>query len=68
VKTLISQKFKNIIIHDQNYRFAKLLKKKFPSLKIEKNLNKILLDNKILNCFLITPPSKNFKPVSKFIS
>jgi len=68
VKTLISLRFKNITIYDQNYRFAKLLKKKFPSLQIEKNLNKILLDDKILNCFLITPPSKNFKLVSKFIS
>ena len=28
VKTLISLRFKNITIYDQNYRFAKLLKKK----------------------------------------
>ena len=66
-KTLLSLKFKNIIIYDQNLRYAKILKKKYSKLVIEKNLGKILKNKSIHNCFLITPPSKNYDLIKKFL-
>ena len=66
-KTLIALRFKNIIIYDKNIKYTKILKKKFPQLIIEKKLEQILNDQSILNCFLITPPSKNFNLIKKFI-
>ena len=66
-KTLLSLKFKNIIIYDQNLRYAEILKKKYSKLVIEKNLNKILRNKSIHNCFLITPPSKNYDLIKKFL-
>lgn len=67
-KTLLSLKFKNIYIYDKNHRNANLLKKKFPILKIEKKLTSILKDKTLVNCFLITPTSKNYDLLKKFIS
>ncbi len=66
-KTLISLRFKNIYIFDQNRRNTLSLKKKFPNLISSNNLNLILKDKNILNCFLITPPSQNFSLLKKFI-
>lgn len=66
-KTLISLKFKNIYIYDENFNNALILKNKFSNLIIEKKLEKILKNKKILNCFLITPPSKNLSLIKIFI-
>ena len=66
-KTLISLKFKKIYIYDKNRRNANLLKKKFPILKIEKKLTSILKDKTLINCFLITPTSKNYDLLKRFI-
>ena len=60
-KTLISLRFKNIIIYDKNIKYTKILKKKFPQLIIEKKLEQILNDHSILNCFLI----KNLPKIDK---
>lgn len=66
-KTLIKLNFKNINIHDENKKNILNLKKKYPQLKIIHNIKDILEDKEILNCFLITPPSKNFNLIKKFI-
>ncbi len=66
-KTLLSLKFKNIYIYDTSYKKTLLLKKKFTNLIPVKKLNQILQDKKILNCFLITPPSKNSDLLKKLI-
>jgi len=66
-KTLISMKFINIHIFDINQKNSLILKKKFPILKLEKNINNILKNKKIINCFLITPASKNLNLIKKFI-
>ena len=66
-KTLIKLKFKNISIHDENKKNILNLKNKYPQLKITKNLKDILDDKQTKNCFLITPPSKNFELIKKLI-
>ena len=66
-KTLIKLKFKNINIHDENKKNILNLKKKYPQLKIIYEIKDILEDKEIINCFLITPPSKNFDLIKKFI-
>ena len=67
-KTLLSLKFKNIFIYDKNHRNTYILKKKFPILKIEKKLISILKDKTLINCFLITPTSKNYNLLKRFIT
>lgn len=66
-KTLISLKFNNIYIYDENYRNAITLKNKFPNLNVSKSIDYILKEKNIVNCFLITPPSKNLDLLKKFI-
>lgn len=67
IKTLIDLGFKNIIIFDKSIKNKRIAKKKFIIVKFEKNISKILEDKSIINIFVATPPSENFKIVKKLI-
>jgi len=67
-KSLITIK-KTICVFDENHNNCKILKKRFPNyINIEKNLSNILVNKKIKNIILATPPSKNFKLLKIFIN
>ena len=66
-KTLISQKFKNIIIYDSNKKNLLTLKKKYKKLNIVKNFKNILSDISIKNILIAVPPTKNFNLIKKSI-
>ena len=68
INTLIKLNFKNIIIFDKSVKNKKIAKKKFKIVKFENNFSNILIDTNILNVFVATPPSENFKIVRKLIS
>jgi predicted dehydrogenase len=68
INTLIKLNFKNIIIFDKSVKNKKIAKKKFKIVKFENNFSNILIDVDILNVFVATPPSENFKIVRKLIS
>jgi predicted dehydrogenase len=68
INTLIKLNFKNIIIFDKSVKNKKIAKKKFKIVKFENNFSNILIDTDILNVFVATPPSENFKIVRKLIS
>ena len=68
INTLIELKFKNITIFDKSNKNKKIAKKKFKIVKFENNFSNILIDVDILNVFVATPPSENFKIVRKLIS
>jgi len=67
INTLQKLKFKNIFVYDKNHKNIKILKKKFNFANEVPNIDYILNDNKIKNVFVATPPSENFKIVSKLI-
>ena len=67
INTLIQLKFKNIIIYDKSSKNKKIAKNKFKIIKFENQLSNILNDKNILNVFVVTPPSENFKIVKKLI-
>ena len=66
-KTLISQKFKNIIIYDSNKKNLLKLKKKYKKLNLLKNFKNILSDISIKNILIAVPPTKNFNLIKKSI-
>ena len=57
--------FKNILVHDKNQNNISILKKKFKQITILNNFNEILLDDKIKNIFVATPPSENYEIIKK---
>ena len=66
-KSLITIK-RTIYVYDQNQNNCKILKKRFSNfINIEKNLSNILVNKRIKNVILATPPSKNFKLLKIFI-
>ena len=66
-KSLIAIK-RTIYVYDQNQNNCKILKKRFSNfINIEKNLSNILVNKRIKNVILATPPSKNFKLLKIFI-
>tara|TARA_B100000795_G_C22801209_1_gene442049 strand:- start:2964 stop:3944 length:981 start_codon:yes stop_codon:yes gene_type:complete len=67
IKTLIEMGFKNIVIFDQSIKNKKIAKKKFKIIKFENNFSNILEDKNIMNIFVVTPPSENFKIVKQLI-
>lgn len=67
INTLITLKFENLIVHEKSVKNIQITKKKFKVLKFENNLLKILNDKNILNIFVATPPSQNFKIVKELI-
>ena len=68
INTLLKLGFKNINVFDTNNKNLLILKKKFPKIIIEKNLEKILNDNSLKDVFVATPPSQNYLIVKKLIS
>jgi predicted dehydrogenase len=67
IKTLIELGFKNIIVFDESLKNKKIVKKKFKIIKVENNFSNLLRDKNILNFFVATPPSENFKIVKKLL-
>ena len=68
INTLIKLKFNNITIYDVSIKNRNIAKKKFSLIKIEKNLKSLLIDKKIKNVFVATPPSQNFNIVNELIN
>lgn len=66
-KTLIQLGLKNIFIYDSNVKNLNTLKKKYNSVKIINDYNKILFDKDLTNLFFATPPSKNYYLVKQAI-
>ncbi len=67
LNSLIKLNFKNILVHDKNQNNVSILKKKFKQIIILNNFKEILLDEKIKNIFVATPPSENYEIVRKLI-
>ena len=67
IKTLIELGFKNIIVFDKSLKNKKIVKKKFKIIKLESNFLNLLQDKNILNFFVATPPSENFKIVKRLL-
>jgi len=67
INTLIKLKFENLVVHEKNVKNIQIAKKKFKVIQFENNLLKILNDKNILNIFVATPPSQNFKIVKELI-
>ena len=56
----------DILIYDKNKKNLNLIKKKFSNkIRTLNNYKKILVDKNIKNLIFATPPSQNFKLVSK---
>ena len=66
-KTLISLKFKKVVIHDINKKNLKIIKKKFNEIIIEKNFLNILNDKEIESVIVATPPSANFNIIKQLL-
>ena len=67
INTLIKIGIKDITVFDINKKNLKILQKKFSSIKIENNFQKILKNDLLKDVFVATPPSKNYKIVKMLI-
>ena len=65
VNNLIKIGYKKVHVYDSNPNNSKTLKNKFINVIIEKQLNNILINDKIKNIFFATPPSVNYSIVKK---
>ena len=65
--TLIKIGIKDITVFDISKKNLKILQKKFSSIKIENNFQKVLKNDLLKDVFVATPPSKNYKIVKMLI-